>query len=142
MEWSISEDLTRLLNDLDRFIEAEIMPLQREHPQYFDHRREWARTDWDDDGIPAEQWRDLLAEVRRRADAELRKGPTAEKYWAAGLQNLGYGDRHELVEAIRHGAADGHESDLLQLLHTTTVHQLRVNNPRYLLPADAPDRMP
>ena len=36
--------------------------------QYFDQRREHARTDWDNDGIPTREWEDLLAEMRRRAD--------------------------------------------------------------------------
>ena len=37
--------------------------------QYFDQRREYARTDWDNGGIPARAWEDLLNEMRRRADA-------------------------------------------------------------------------
>src|SRR5258708_24448303 len=53
---------------MDAFIEAEIKPLEREHIQYFDQRREHARTDWDNDGIPSREWEDLLAEMRRRAD--------------------------------------------------------------------------
>src|SRR5690606_8465618 len=51
------------------FIEREILPLEREHPQYFDHRREWARTDWENGGRPRREWEELLAEMRRRADA-------------------------------------------------------------------------
>src|ERR1700675_4502227 len=53
---------------MDAFIEAEIAPLQTANMQYFDHRREHARTDWDNDGIPTAEWEDLLAEMRRRAD--------------------------------------------------------------------------
>jgi len=34
--------------------------------QYFDHRREYARTDWDNGGIPARAWEDLLGEMRKR----------------------------------------------------------------------------
>lgn len=37
--------------------------------QYFDHRREFARTDIERDGVPRREWEDLLAEMRRRADA-------------------------------------------------------------------------
>ena len=37
--------------------------------QYFDQRREYARTDWDNGGIPQRAWEDLLDEMRRRADA-------------------------------------------------------------------------
>src|SRR5438034_7067891 len=53
---------------MDEFIEAEIKPLERDHIQYFDQRREHARTDWDNDGVPSREWEDLLAEMRRRAD--------------------------------------------------------------------------
>jgi alkylation response protein AidB-like acyl-CoA dehydrogenase len=53
---------------MDAFIDAEIKPLEREHIQYFDHRREHARTDWDNGGIPRREWEELLGEMRRRAD--------------------------------------------------------------------------
>src|SRR5262245_56955342 len=36
--------------------------------QYFDHRREHARSDWANDGKPRHEWEALLAEMRRRAD--------------------------------------------------------------------------
>lgn len=58
-----------LLDRIDAFIEAELAPLQAEHPQFFDHRREFARTDLDNGGAPAREWEDLLVEMMRRADA-------------------------------------------------------------------------
>lgn len=69
MDWSIPEDVTSFVKNLDAFIEREITPLEAEHPQYFDHRREYSRTDWERDGFPAAAWRELLHEMRRRADA-------------------------------------------------------------------------
>jgi acyl-CoA dehydrogenase len=68
MDFTLPEYLPRLLADIDAFIEAEIAPLQAEHMQYFDHRREFARTDLDNGGIPRREWEDLLDEMRRRAD--------------------------------------------------------------------------
>ncbi|HZU45703.1 MAG TPA: acyl-CoA dehydrogenase family protein, partial [Mycobacterium sp.] len=68
MDFTLPEHLPRLLADIDTFIEAEITPLQAEHMQYFDHRREFARTDLDNGGIPRREWEDLLDEMRRRAD--------------------------------------------------------------------------
>ena len=62
-------DLQQLLDDLDAFIAAEVVPLQDEHPQFFDHRREFARTDVDNDGVPTREWEELLGEMVRRADA-------------------------------------------------------------------------
>ena len=52
---------------LDAFIEKEIKPLEAENIQYFDYRREHARTDWDNDGVPRREWEELLAEMKRRA---------------------------------------------------------------------------
>jgi acyl-CoA dehydrogenase len=69
MDWSIPEDVTSFVKNLDAFIERAITPLEAEHPQYFDHRREYSRTDWERDGFPAAAWRELLLEMRRRADA-------------------------------------------------------------------------
>ncbi|GJM38378.1 MAG: acyl-CoA dehydrogenase [Acidimicrobiales bacterium] len=71
MDFTIPDDIAQLLNDLDQFIEDEIKPLERENDniRFFDHRRENARTDWESDGWPNEEWEDLLREMRRRADA-------------------------------------------------------------------------
>src|SRR5215510_16119706 len=68
MDFAIPTEIQRYLGELDAFIQREIVPLENEHRQYFDHRREHARTNWDDDGKPRREWEDLLAEMRRRAD--------------------------------------------------------------------------
>ena len=69
MDFNLPEHLPALLAEIDAFIEAEITPLENEHLQYFDRRREFARTDLDNGGIPRREWEDLLDEMRRRADA-------------------------------------------------------------------------
>ena len=58
-----------LLDRVDAFIEREIAPLEAEHPEYFDHRREFARTDLENGGAPKREWDELLVEMMRRADA-------------------------------------------------------------------------
>jgi acyl-CoA dehydrogenase len=63
-------DLNTLLERIDAFIERELAPLQAEHPQFFDHRREFARTDLERGGAPVREWEALLVEMMRRADAE------------------------------------------------------------------------
>jgi acyl-CoA dehydrogenase len=68
MDYALPPEITRKLAELDAFIAAEIKPLERENMQYFDHRREHARTDWEHDGRPQKAWEELLAEMRRRAD--------------------------------------------------------------------------
>ena len=70
MDFEIPADITDLITRLDAFIEAEIKPLQAQDDniRFFDHRREWARTDFDNGGTPRHEWEDLLREMRRRAD--------------------------------------------------------------------------
>src|SRR5436190_3568755 len=70
MDFEIPAEIAAYLNELDEFIEREIKPLEREKDniRFFDHRREHARTDWDNDGQPRHEWEALLAEMRRRAD--------------------------------------------------------------------------
>ncbi len=71
MDFDLPADLVAYLAELDDFIEREIKPLenQGDNIKYFDHRREYERTDWERGGIPKKEWEDLLAEARRRADA-------------------------------------------------------------------------
>ncbi len=70
MDFQIPSDVTDYLKVLDDFIEREIKPLERENDniRFFDHRREWARTDFEHGGLPRDDWEELLAEMRRRAD--------------------------------------------------------------------------
>jgi alkylation response protein AidB-like acyl-CoA dehydrogenase len=76
MEWSIPEDVRRLLTEMDEFIERELVPLEQANPELFDHRREFTRTDLERGGIPTVRWRALLAEARRRSiDAGFYKYP-------------------------------------------------------------------
>ena len=71
MDFAIPDDIRIYLAALDDFIEKEIVPLQMQddNNRFFDHRREHARTDWDNNGLPRPEWEELLREMRRRADA-------------------------------------------------------------------------
>src|SRR5512144_3456425 len=68
VDFALPDHLPGVLAEIDAFIDREIKPLERENMQYFDQRREYARTDWENGGIPARAWEDLLNEMRRRAD--------------------------------------------------------------------------
>ena len=70
MDFEVPQDIQDYLAELDRFIEAEIKPLQAQDDniRFFDHRREWARTDFDNDGVPRPEWEALMREAKRRAD--------------------------------------------------------------------------
>src|SRR4051794_41694968 len=71
MDFDIPSDIQATLDALDDFIEREIKPLEAENDniRFFDHRREYARTDFENGGVPRREWEALLAEMRRRADA-------------------------------------------------------------------------
>jgi acyl-CoA dehydrogenase len=71
MDFAIPKDIADYLVVLDDFIAREITPLEQkdDNIRFFDHRREWARTDFDQGGLPRKEWEDLLREARRRADA-------------------------------------------------------------------------
>jgi acyl-CoA dehydrogenase len=70
MDFDIPQDIQDYLDELDRFIDDVIMPLQHadDNDRFFDHRREHARTDWDNDGLPRKEWEELLAKARKLAD--------------------------------------------------------------------------
>ena len=59
------DDVTTLIEEIDAFIAAEIRPLEAEgdNARFFDHRREYARTDFEAGGIPRREWEDLLEEM-------------------------------------------------------------------------------
>jgi alkylation response protein AidB-like acyl-CoA dehydrogenase len=71
VDFAIPPETEATLAALDEFIGREIVPLERadDNIRFFDHRREYARTDFDNGGVPRREWEELLAEMRRRADA-------------------------------------------------------------------------
>jgi acyl-CoA dehydrogenase len=70
-EFDLPDAVRTSVRNLEHFVETEIRPLETEgdNARFFDHRREWARTDFENGGVPSAPWRDLLAEMHRRADA-------------------------------------------------------------------------
>ena len=70
MDFALPQDLLAYLDELDDFIAREIKPLEQQDDniRFFDHRREWARTDFDNGGLPRHEWDALLREASIRAD--------------------------------------------------------------------------
>ncbi len=70
MDFAIPADLQAYLDELDAFIAAEIKPLEQQDDniRFFDHRREYARTDFEAGGLPRHEWEELLKEATRRSD--------------------------------------------------------------------------
>jgi acyl-CoA dehydrogenase len=70
MDFALPQELVDYLAELDAFIEDKIKPLENkdDNIRFFDHRREHARTDWDNNGLPRHEWEALLGEARKLAD--------------------------------------------------------------------------
>ena len=70
MNFDIPNDISAYLKELDEFIENTIRPLEQKEDniRFFDHRREYARTDWDRGGVPKEEWEALLTKAKHLAD--------------------------------------------------------------------------
>ena len=67
MNFTIPTEVQATLDSLDDFIEREVKPLEQQDDniRFFDHRREFARTDWENGGVPRKDWEELLAKMRR-----------------------------------------------------------------------------
>ena len=71
MNFEIPSEIADFLQEVDQFIEDKIRPLEsaNDNMRFFDHRREDARTDWDRDGLPNEEWEALLHQAKQLAVA-------------------------------------------------------------------------
>ncbi|NIJ12014.1 alkylation response protein AidB-like acyl-CoA dehydrogenase [Saccharomonospora amisosensis] len=91
MDFELPAELRTRLAELDHFIDTEIVPLQQQddNERFFDHRREFSRTDFDNGGTPRPQWEALLGEMLDRADRAgwLRYG-LPEEVGGSGGSNL------------------------------------------------------
>jgi len=104
MNFDLPPDLIAYLGEMDRFIEESIRPLEQQDDniRFFDHRREWARTDFENDGLPRPEWEALLHKVQRMADQA--------GFWRFGLPSeFGGKDGSNLWMAVirEHLAAKG-----------------------------------
>lgn len=87
MDLSLPAELQSYLDHLDNFIDSTITPLQAQddNERFFDHRRENARTDWDNRGLPRREWSALLHRTTRLADeAGVYRFPLLQEYGGAG----------------------------------------------------------
>jgi acyl-CoA dehydrogenase len=92
MNFELPDDLSALLDELDRFIDDVVKPIENsdDNIRFFDHRREDSRTDWDRGGLPNEEWEMLLHRVKRLADdAGFYRYPFPEEFGGRNGTNLG-----------------------------------------------------
>jgi alkylation response protein AidB-like acyl-CoA dehydrogenase len=89
MNFDLPEDLQDYIAKLDGFINATILPIQRDNMHFFDHRREPSRTQWDKGGVPTPEWEALLHRVRKIADdAGFYRFPLPRQYGGQEGSNL------------------------------------------------------
>ena len=126
MDFNLSPELTAYLAELDTFIEAKIKPLENadDNIRFFDHRREHARTDWDNNGLPRHEWELLLAKARQIAD----EGGHLRYAWPTEMGGKG-GSNLDMAVIREHLAAKGLglHNDL------QTEHSIVGNNPFILM---------
>src|SRR5712671_3234511 len=62
LDFALPAGLVAYLAELDQFIAREIRPIEAadDNIRFFDHRREWARTDFENGGLPRHEWEALL----------------------------------------------------------------------------------
>src|SRR5258706_16121555 len=70
LDFALPADLVAYLAEIDRFIAREIKPIEEadDNIRFFDHRREWARTDFENSGLPRREWEALLRRGKNLAD--------------------------------------------------------------------------
>ena len=130
MNFDIPQDMQEYLQELDDFIEKEILPLQMENDnnRFFDHRREDARTDWERGGLPNEEWEHLHRNFHRALLSGCRSRwmlqfcdqlfEQTDRYRRIAVV-ASYPQRDELAEhsAIKDAAIDREAAEAVRLLH-------------------------
>ena len=99
-----SSRLEKLLDSLDEFIEKTLKPIEASegNERFFNHRREYERTDWEHHGLPRKEWEDLLAKTRSLArDAGFLDFALPKEFGGGDATNL------EMAVVREHLAAKG-----------------------------------
>lgn len=92
MDFDIPSDISEFLVELDTFIDEKIKPLEQrdDNIRFFDHRREYSRTNWEKEGIPSEEWEDLLRQAKDLAiEAGIFNYPYPKEFGGRDGSNLG-----------------------------------------------------
>ncbi len=117
-------ELQTLIEEIDAFIAAEIRPLEQEgeNARFFDHRREYARTDFDAGGIPSADWEALLGEMVDRADrAGLWRFGLPEELGGRGGSNFALAVVREHLNRLGIGLHNDPQSEISMIGNFPTV---------------------
>ena len=92
MNFDIPTEISDFIKEIDQFIDRSIKPLENkdDNIRFFDHRRENERTDWEREGLPNDDWENLLREAKDLAiDAGIFNYPFPEEFGGRDGSNLG-----------------------------------------------------
>jgi len=92
MDFEVPPEIADFLIEVDQFIEDKIKPLENkdDNIRFFDHRREDARTDWDRNGLPNEEWEALLHQAKQLSvEAGIYNYPFPAEFGGRDGGNLG-----------------------------------------------------
>ena len=129
LDFEIPQEVQDFLDKLDAFINEKILPLQHkgDNNRFFDHRREFARTDYEGGGLPRAEWDALLGEARKLADeAGFYRFGYPKEFGGSGSKDLNLymcAIRYHLASHPVYGGGLGLANDL------QTEHSMVGNNP-------------
>ncbi|TPX17879.1 uncharacterized protein E0L32_002980 [Thyridium curvatum] len=91
MNFELPADVQAFVARVDGFINKTVLPLQYkdDNQRFFDYRREASRTQWDNHGLPTEDWENLLRKTKSLArEAGLYQFAAPAEYGGSGCKTL------------------------------------------------------
>jgi alkylation response protein AidB-like acyl-CoA dehydrogenase len=129
MNFELPSDVQDYISRLDAFINDTILPLQHrdDNNRFFDHRREATRTQWQNQGLPTEDWENLLKQAKQLSrEAGFYQFATPKEYGGSGCSSLNLhmcAIRYHLTSHPVYGGGLGLANDL------QNEHSVVGNNP-------------
>ncbi len=124
MTEQLPAEIVDLLAEVDAFIAAEVRPLEEadDNARFFDHRREYARTDFQAGGQPSAEWEALLERMVERADrAGLWRYGLPEELGGRGGSNLALAVLREHLNRLGIGLHNDPQSEVSLIGNFPTV---------------------
>src|SRR2546421_9740887 len=117
-------EIVDLLEEVDAFIAAQVRPLEEadDNARFFDHRREYARTDFAAGGVPSAEWEALLEQMVERADrAGLWRYGLPEELGGRGGTNFALAVGREHLNRLGIGLHNDPQSEISLIGNFPTV---------------------
>jgi len=124
MNEDLPAEITELLREVDAFIASEVRPLEAagDNARFFDHRREYARTDFQAGGVPSAEWESLLEQMMERADrAGLWRFGLPRELGGRGGSNLALAVAREHLNRLGIGLHNDPQSEISLIGNFPTV---------------------